>query len=117
MAEAVPVALLEEFPIGLLPGAAAEIVGIALEQGAPLLLRGACDRARAKWTDAWLIALFECRDCNVMLDSRSGLPEHARQVSLERYLEEQQRDRTASAAVEYLFHTTNDPAGAAERLA
>jgi len=71
MTEAAPGASLEEFPVGLWPSAAAEVVGSALEQGAPLLLRGACDRARAKWTDAWLIALFEGRDCNVTVEEAS----------------------------------------------
>jgi hypothetical protein len=89
-----------------------------LDPQTPVILRGACTRARAKWTEDWLLGFFGEDPCNVTLDSKPAQPGHKRQLSLRAYLDERSSDREQEPErPAYLFHTKGDPAGAAALLA
>jgi hypothetical protein len=89
---------------------------------APLIIRGACDRARIKWTNARLIEFMGDRRCVVSLDSRPRLGPNRKESLLSEFLEKQPLESpggdppTDGRDLEYLFHAEVDTARASELL-
>jgi hypothetical protein len=95
----------------------------AINPAEPLIIRGAFDRARPKWNEAWLKEFMGQTPCSVSLDSRPAHRANKKQRLMGDYLEQQWRGTAAGdvsadeANVEYLFHAERSPAKAAQLLA
>ena len=89
----------------------------------PLIIRGASDRARVKWTDARLIEFMGDRRCVVSLDSRPRLGPNRKECLLSEFLQKQPFESPGGEPpadvgdLEYLFHAEVDTARASELLA
>jgi hypothetical protein len=81
----------------------------------PLIVRGALDRARPKWTDDWLVNRFGEDECQVSLDSRTARENYKRQMPLAKFLKSMKTD-TSGGSLEYLFHSSVGSEAAEELL-
>jgi hypothetical protein len=82
----------------------------------PLILRGGAARARAKWTDEWLVEHLGDGMCQVSLDSRPAMPAYKRHVPVGGYMASLAVGSSAARPQGYLFHSQRDGDGAAYLL-
>jgi histone arginine demethylase JMJD6 len=105
---------LEEFPVDVAPTPLEEVTEDSFEEFTPMVIRGALDRARARWTDDWLLERFGDDYCQISMDSRTARRTFATQMALPAYLDTLRSSDAGSQG--YLFHSQRDFEGAQDLL-
>jgi hypothetical protein len=78
------------------------VAGVTVfDLGVPVVLRGACVRARARWTEEWIAEQFGSRPCSVSFDSRPAMAANKGVLTVRDYLAR----RSTSEDLAYLFQT------------
>jgi len=96
---------LEDFSSNVRIVGVQEFDEVSFDRMAPLVVKGAVERASKKWTDKWLLQRFGRGYFQVSLDSRPALTPFKKRMALSEYLETLEKSKGSGQPSEYLFHS------------